>query len=52
MRDFEGKVAFEELAERIGSTRRWVIDIERGKLPAPEAVAGWSGGQFTGALRH
>jgi tagaturonate epimerase len=29
-----------------------VIDIDRKKLPTPEQVAGWTGEQFTAALRH
>ena len=29
-----------------------VIDIDRAKLPSAQEVAGWSGEQFTGALRH
>jgi len=29
-----------------------VIDIDRKKLPAPEEVRKWSGGQFAAALRH
>jgi hypothetical protein len=29
-----------------------VIDIDKAKLPTAEEVAGWSSGQFTGALRH
>ena len=29
-----------------------VIDIDPAKLPSPNEVAGWSAGQFTGALRH
>ena len=29
-----------------------VIDIDNAKLPTAEAVAGWTGAQFTGALRH
>ena len=29
-----------------------VIDIDAGKLPSPETVAGWSAGQFVSALRH
>jgi hypothetical protein len=29
-----------------------VIDIDAAKLPSPDAVAGWSSGQFVGALRH
>ncbi len=29
-----------------------VIDIDRGRLPAPDAVAQWDGGQFAASLRH
>ena len=29
-----------------------VIDIDKAKLPTAEEVAGWTSGQFTGALRH
>lgn len=29
-----------------------VIDIDRGRLPGAGEVAGWSGGQVAGALRH
>jgi len=29
-----------------------VVDIDPAALPLPEAVAGWSSEQFTGALRH
>ena len=29
-----------------------VIDIDRAKLPSADAVAGWSGAHFAGALRH
>ena len=29
-----------------------VIDIDRGKLPPAQVVAGWSGEQFAAALRH
>jgi hypothetical protein len=29
-----------------------VIDIDKAKLPSAEEVAGWTSGQFTGALRH
>jgi hypothetical protein len=29
-----------------------VIDIDPAKLPAPEAVRGWSSGQYIAALRH
>jgi hypothetical protein len=29
-----------------------VIDIDRAKLPSAGEVAGWTGDQFTGALRH
>ncbi len=29
-----------------------VIDIDPAKLPSPQAVAGWSSDQYTGALRH
>jgi hypothetical protein len=29
-----------------------VIDIDRGRLPAPGTVAAWSGPQFAAALRH
>jgi hypothetical protein len=29
-----------------------VIDIDPAKLPAPEAVRGWSSGQYVAALRH
>ena len=29
-----------------------VIDIDKAKLPSAAEVAGWSGEQFTGALRH
>ncbi|HEY2344184.1 MAG TPA: tagaturonate epimerase family protein [Chthoniobacteraceae bacterium] len=29
-----------------------VIDIDRGKLPSAAEVAGWTSGQYTGALRH
>ena len=29
-----------------------VIDIDPGKLPAPDAVSKWSSGQFVSALRH
>ncbi len=29
-----------------------VIDIDQAKLPVPETVNGWTGEQFTGALRH
>ena len=29
-----------------------VIDIDRAKLPTAAEVAGWTSGQFTGALRH
>lgn len=29
-----------------------VIDIDPGRLPSPEKVAGWSSSQFTGAVRH
>jgi tagaturonate epimerase len=29
-----------------------VIDIDRSKLPSKEEVEGWTGEQFTGALRH
>ena len=29
-----------------------VIDIDPAQLPRPEAVAGWTSAQFTGALRH
>ncbi len=29
-----------------------VIDIDRAKLPSASEVAGWTSGQYTGALRH
>ena len=29
-----------------------VIDIDPSRLPSPAAVQGWTGGQFTAALRH
>ena len=29
-----------------------VIDIDKSKLPSANEVAGWTGAQFTGALRH
>ena len=29
-----------------------VIDIDASKLPAPDEVAGWTAGQYAGALRH
>jgi hypothetical protein len=29
-----------------------VVDIDRNKLPSPEAVAGWDGNTFASALRH
>jgi hypothetical protein len=29
-----------------------VIDIDRGRLPSPAEVRGWSGAQFAAALRH
>ncbi|MHC4575256.1 MAG: tagaturonate epimerase family protein [Planctomycetota bacterium] len=29
-----------------------VIDIDKGRLPSPEAVEKWSGEQYAGALRH
>jgi hypothetical protein len=38
----------DELCEPYAS----VIDINRAKLPSADEVAGWTGEQFTGALRH
>ena len=29
-----------------------VVDIDRGRLPSPEIVAQWDGGQFAASLRH
>jgi hypothetical protein len=29
-----------------------VIDIDRGKLPTPERVSAWTGGQYAATLRH
>ena len=29
-----------------------VIDIDKGKLPPPEVVDGWSGEEYANALRH
>jgi len=39
---------FDELCAPYAS----VVAIDRGKLPPPEAIAGWSGDAFAAALRH
>jgi hypothetical protein len=43
--------ALEHLDELCGPYAS-VIDIDRAKLPSAEEVAGWTGAQYTGALRH
>jgi len=39
---------FDELAAPYAT----VVDIDRAKLPSPEAVAGWDSGKFANTLRH
>jgi hypothetical protein len=39
-------------AEELCAPYATVIDIDPGRLPAPEQVNGWTGEQFTRALRH
>lgn len=39
-------------AEELCKPYAAVIDIDRGKLPDPKTVRGWSGEQFGAALRH
>ena len=44
----EALLHFDELCAPYAS----VIDIDRGRLPSPQQVAGWTGEQYAAALRH